>query len=234
MMRIVPLRALKDNYIWLMIHDGTAVVVDPGEAMLVLDYLSSHSLDLTHILLTHNHEDHTGGVNEIFAKYPQVEVLGPVETDEFNTRTLRQGDTLEICNQPGYVMHTPGHTMEHISYLLGQHLFCGDALFSAGCGRVFTGDYEAAYRSMQWFKQLSNDVHIYAGHEYTITNLLFNQSIFPNNPVLERELKQACKYEKENIPSYPSSIQHERTINLLMMAPTLDRFIQLRKQRDQF
>lgn len=233
-MQIVPLRALQDNYIWVIRHDDTAVVVDPGETAPVLDYLKIHSLELTHILLTHNHDDHTGGVNEIITHYPQVEVIGPVETDDFNTRTVRQGDTLEICDQPGYVMHTPGHTMEHISYLLGQHLFCGDALFSAGCGRVFTGDYEAAYRSMQWFKQLSNDVHIYAGHEYTVTNLLFNQSIFPNNPVLERELLQARKYEKANIASYPSSIQHERTINLLMMAPTLDRFIELRKLRDQF
>src|SRR5699024_7702319 len=115
-----------------------AVVVDPGEADGVLHYLDENNLQLNAILLTHKHNDHVGGVAEILAKLPDTKVYGPRETNHLVDRVVQEGDSFELLGQSFQVFKTNGHTEGHISYLMDKALFCGDALFSAGSGRVFT------------------------------------------------------------------------------------------------
>src|SRR5690625_3026506 len=186
------------------------------------------------ILLTHNHDDHIGGVEEIVARYPDTVVYGPVETEELNDVTVKDGDSFEINKRTFDVFKTAGHSKEHISYLVDEHLFCGDALFSGGCGRVFTGDYQAQFDALQTFNQLPGRVKIYAGHEYTETNLRFAHSIDPSNERASAALDEVISIRGEGLPTLPSTIDRERQINVFLQAETLEEFVELRKARDQF
>lgn len=233
-MNIHPIKAFSDNYIWVIEAGKEAVVVDPGEAVGVLAYLDQKQLDLTAILLTHNHDDHTGGVAQIVAKYSDTPVYGPEETQSLNDHVLAEGDSFELLGQQVKIFDTPGHTTGHISYLFGDQLFCGDSLFSAGTGRVFTGDYQAQYDTLAKFKQLSDAVNVYPAHEYTETNLRFAQSIEPTNEAISEALTKVANLRAANKPTLPSTIGREKTINLLLQAETLDQFITLRKARDNF
>ncbi|MER1953951.1 MAG: hydroxyacylglutathione hydrolase [Desemzia incerta] len=233
-MTIKPIKALSDNYIWIIEEGKEAVVVDPGEAKGVLDYLKEQQLDLTTILLTHNHDDHIGGVEEILEHYPNVAVYGPEETKPLADHILQEGDTFELMGQDVQVFKTAGHTLGHISFLMGNQLFCGDALFSAGCGRVFTGDYQAQYEALQKFKGLNDEVKVYAAHEYTQTNLRFAQSMEPSNTEIAEALNQVQELRAEDVPTLPSTIKQEKKINLFLKAETLEDFTTLRKARDAF
>uniref|UniRef100_UPI0035A0CC4D hydroxyacylglutathione hydrolase family protein n=1 Tax=Jeotgalibaca porci TaxID=1868793 RepID=UPI0035A0CC4D len=154
MMEINPVKAFSDNYIWVMEEGAEAVIVDPGEAGDVLAYLDKKALNLTAILLTHKHDDHIGGVRKILEKYPETPIFGPVETTDLATQVVKEGDTFNLFGKEVKVFKTAGHTEEHISFLIEDVLFSGDALFSGGCGRVFTGDYQAQYDALQKFNQL--------------------------------------------------------------------------------
>ncbi|GEK91250.1 hydroxyacylglutathione hydrolase [Alkalibacterium kapii] len=233
-MSIHPIKALSDNYIWIMKKGIDTIVVDPGEAEGVLNYLKENELNLAAILLTHKHDDHTAGVNKLVASYPSTPVYGPEETDDFNTETLRDGDTFDLLGDTFEVFITAGHTNGHISLLTRRALFCGDALFSGGCGRVFTGDYQAQFIALQKFKQLNDHVMVYAGHEYTEKNLNFAQTIDPENESISEALKQAEKLQKKGRPTLPSTIGREKEINVFLKAETLDEFKKLRDARDDF
>ena len=132
------------------------------------------------------------------------------------------------------VFKTAGHTTEHVSFLMEKALFCGDALFSAGCGRVFTGDYQAQFNALQIFKSLDETVEVYAGHEYTQTNLRFAQSIEPANKNISQVLDQVTNLRAHDLPSLPSTIGKEKNINLFLQADKLQDFIALRNARDNF
>lgn len=233
-MHIHPVRAFSDNYIWVLEEGTEAVVVDPGEAQGVLAYLKEKQLQLSAIVLTHNHEDHIGGVREILAKYPGIPVYGPEETKAWADHVVREGDSFSLFGQGVQVFQTAGHTHGHISYLRGDALFCGDALFSGGCGRVFTKDYQAQYDALQKFKGLDNGVQVYAAHEYTETNLRFAHSIEPSNKVISEALDEAKKLRAKGQPTLPSTIGKEKEINLFLQAETLADFIRLRQARDIF
>ncbi|MGO1588766.1 hydroxyacylglutathione hydrolase [Alkalibacterium gilvum] len=233
-MTIHPIKALSDNYIWIIEKGTESIVVDPGEAEGVLEYLKENERSLTAILLTHKHDDHTAGVNKLIASYPGTSVYGPEETDNFNTKTLKDGDTFELLGETFEVFITAGHTDGHISLLTRQALFCGDALFSGGCGRVFTGDYQAQFAALQKFKQLNDDVNVYAGHEYTEKNLKFAESIESDNQTIKEALEGVKDLRKDGKPTLPSTIGKEKGINLLLKAETLNEFIELRNARDNF
>lgn len=234
-MNIHPIKAFSDNYIW-MIEEGTeAVVVDPGEAEGVMDYLKEQQLNLTAILLTHNHEDHIGGVKEILAKYSDTPVYGPEETVPLADRIVQEGESFKLLGQTFQVIKTGGHTQGHISFLMGEKaLFCGDALFSAGCGRVFTGDYQAQYDALQKFKRLDDEIKVYAAHEYTQTNLRFAHSVQPSNKAVSEALDQVNDLRAKEEPTLPSTIGREKKINLFLQAETVEDFVALRKARDDF
>lgn len=233
-MKVHPIEAFSDNYIWLIQDEGKAVVVDPGEGPQVMDYLEENELELTAILLTHNHDDHIGGVLEIYERYPEIPIYGPNEAEPLVTENVTEGSTFKLLNEKVQVFLTAGHTKEHISYLMGDKLFCGDALFSAGCGRVFTGDYDAQFAAMQTFKQLNDNVRVFAGHEYTETNLKFALTIRPHDETLTNALNEVIELRAHDLPTLPSTIGKEKEINLFLQASTVADFKELRDARDQF
>jgi len=212
---IVPIRAFKDNYIWCLRRDSVAVVVDPGDASPVLDYLSREDLRLTAILTTHHHADHVGGNAGLLSKY-NVPVFGPAhENIPGVTQTLREGDAIEV---PGIGLHfrvldVPGHTAGHIAYHGNGLLFCGDTLFSCGCGRLFEGTAEQMYASLSKFAALPGETLVYCAHEYTLANLRFARAAEPDNKSIgEREARARAALEHGN-PSLPSTIQSELATN---------------------
>ncbi|MER2063361.1 MAG: hydroxyacylglutathione hydrolase [Alkalibacterium sp.] len=234
-MTIHPINALTDNYIWIIEENSSTVVVDPGEAEDVIQYLESSERHLAGILLTHSHDDHTAGVNKLLARFPDTPVYGPEETEDFTTLTLKDGDTFELAGQQFYVFTTAGHTDGHISFLMNEHfLFCGDALFSGGCGRVFTKDYQAQFAALGKFNELDDNVKVYAGHEYTEKNLSFAQAVEPNSQAVSQALAKVKALRSEGRPTLPSTIGDEKEINVFMRAETLDRFKELRDARDDF
>lgn len=229
-MKVNVVRAFSDNYIWILEEDSKCIVVDPGKADGVLKYLEDK--EPIAILLTHFHEDHIGGVSEIVRKYSDIEVYGSEETKDLNTKTLGE----DIFNLMGYdfkVLSTPGHTKYHISYLVDGKLFCGDALFLAGCGRVFTGDYKALYEAFLKFKALPDETLVYPAHEYSKSNLEFAKAV-RNNSAVEEEYNRVLELRARDEITLPSTIGLEKKINPFMNAKDLDEFIDFRNKKDNF
>lgn len=233
-MKVNPIKAFSDNYIWVIEEGKEAVVIDPGEADGVLDYLKANDLNLHAILLTHKHSDHVDGLEKILSHYPDIPVYGPIETANLVTQVMKDGDQFQLFGHEVRVKKTAGHSEEHISYLMGEHLFCGDALFSAGCGRVFTKDYQAQFDALSYFNSLDDQVKVYAGHEYTETNLSFAQSVNPSSTEINTALQEVKKLREADTPTLPSTIEKEKRINLFMKAHDLNEFIILRLKRDDF
>ncbi|GEQ48791.1 hydroxyacylglutathione hydrolase [Tetragenococcus koreensis] len=234
-MTVTALEALSDNYIWLYQKEQELVVIDPGEAKPVLDYLANHKDEhLSAILLTHNHADHTGGVKEIVAEHPDTAVYGPEECRAYAENIVHDGETIGLLGQDWEIISVPGHTNGHIAYLVDDKVFCGDALFMAGCGRVFTGDYQAQYETVNKFSQLADDVKVYAAHEYSETNLRFANEVDPSNSAVEEALRKVRQQREKNEPTLPSTIEVEKEVNPFMRANDFDEFVQLRNKRDGF
>lgn len=233
-MEVTPLSAFSDNYIWVYEDNDEVIIVDPGEAEPVLDYLKEQKMQLDAILLTHKHEDHVGGVEGILEEFPDTVIYGPSEVSNIANYIVKEGDAFERLGQTIHVFKTAGHTEEHVSFIMNDYLFCGDALFSAGCGRVFTGDYEAQFEALQRFKELSDKVKVYAGHEYTQTNLQFAQTVMPDSTAVAKELERVKNLDNKGIPTLPSTIGLEKEINPFLRAATLEKFIALREARDIF
>ena len=173
MMIIHPIKAFSDNYIWIIEEGTEAIVIDPGEAAQVIDYLEKKHLQLNSILLTHNHEDHIGGVQKILT-------------------------------------------------------------FSAGCGRVFTKDYQAQYDALQKFKELDDEVKVYAAHEYTQTNLRFAHAMKPSDTLISEALSEVNNLRINGESTLPTTIGREKSINLFLQAEKMEDFKELRKARDDF
>ena len=212
---IVPIRAFQDNYIWCLRRGSAAVVVDPGDANPVLDYLSNEGLQLAAILATHHHSDHVGGNITLQSKY-NVPVFGPArEKIPGITRQLREGDIVEV---PGIGLHLevldiPGHTLGHIAYFGDGVLFCGDTLFSCGCGRLFEGSPAQMYASLSKLAALPGNTLVYCGHEYTLSNLRFARAADPvNSDIDTREASARAALSRGN-PSLPSTMESELAIN---------------------
>lgn len=233
-MNVNLVKAFSDNYIWIIEEGTEAVVVDPGEAEQVMDYLEEKQLQLNSILLTHNHDDHIGGVQQISEKYPEASIYGPKETEDMADHIVKDGDYFSLLGQNFQVLKTGGHTHGHISFLMEKTLFCGDALFSAGCGRVFTKDYQAQYEALQKFKQLEDEVQVYAAHEYTQTNLRFAHSLQQSNIAISEALNQVNEMRANGKPTLPTTIGREKKINLFLQAEKMEDFKELRKARDKF
>lgn len=230
-MNIDVVCAFSDNYIWILENNDEYVVVDPGSSDEVLKYLEGKKLSA--IILTHFHDDHTGGVSEILKKYKDIDVYGPIETSDLNTKTVVDKDEFSLIGKNFKVIKTSGHTKEHISYLCEDKLFCGDSLFLAGCGRVFTGDYKALYDAFETFKKLPEKTLVYPAHEYSKSNLEFARTIFDNRYV-EEEYNRVLKLRGENKITIPTTIGKEKKINPFMNAKNLDEFIDFRNKKDNF
>lgn len=197
MANIIPIPALKDNYIWLIQGKPSQVaIVDPGEAKPVIESLRSQNLKLEYILITHHHWDHTSGIPALKLEFPKVTIFGPANSKISHiTHPVSDGDniTLEALDLSFEIMAIPGHTLDHIAYYNENTLFCGDTLFLCGCGRVFEGTIEQMYESLKKLKSLNDNLQVYCGHEYTQANLDFCLSIEPNNPALQHKMQQIQK-----------------------------------------
>lgn len=218
--RVTPIRAFRDNYIWCIRRDNHAAVVDPGDAGPVLQYLQSEGLELTAILATHHHNDHVGGNERLLLQY-SVPVFGPAEeTIPGITHKLREGDEILVpgIGQALHILDIPGHTRGHIAYVGGGLLFCGDTLFSCGCGRLFEGTPEQMHRSLAKLSSLPGDTRVYCGHEYTLSNLRFAEAADPGNPAIEQRLGSAKVALDRGEPSLPSTIEMERAANPFLRA----------------
>jgi hydroxyacylglutathione hydrolase len=217
-MKLIPIPAFNDNYIWLIHHERQALVVDPGDAQPVLAFLQQEGLTLEAILVTHHHGDHTGGVAAL-RQTTGATVFGPAhETMPEPLTRLSEGDTVNVMNLRFQVMDVPGHTAGHIAYYLQPNhdeplLFCGDTLFSAGCGRLFEGTPAQMLMSLTRLAALPDATRICCAHEYTLGGLAFARAVEPDNQALINYQVQSKNLREKHLPTLPSSIGLEKAIN---------------------
>jgi len=209
--------AFEDNYIWLIRGKSPdrVAIVDPGDANPVLAALEKQHLKPVAILCTHHHGDHVGGVADILKVY-SIPVYGPGrERISTLTHRLRDGDrvTLPELGAEFEVLEVPGHTAGHIAFSGAGMLFCGDTMFSAGCGRLFEGSAEQMHRSLSRFAALPGDTRMYCGHEYTEANLRFALAVEPENADTLAYRDRAQAQRRQNLPTLPSTIGLERRVN---------------------
>ncbi|MEP7099811.1 MAG: hydroxyacylglutathione hydrolase [Burkholderiales bacterium] len=218
-MNLIALPAFTDNYIW-MLHDGRqAVVVDPGESAPVIAALDAQQLTLAAILVTHHHADHVGGVDALRSRL-QGPVYGPQrERIPQPYVPLVDGDAIEVLGLRFEVIDVPGHTSGHIAYFHAATdadapiLFCGDTLFSGGCGRLFEGTPAQMHHSLARLAALPGDTRVCCAHEYTLSNLKFARAVEPVNTEVA-DYADWCRSQREQgRPTLPSSIARERQVN---------------------
>lgn len=219
-MNVISLRAFNDNYIWLIGNGHKAAVVDPGDAAPVLAALAERELELVAILITHHHHDHTGGVSQLLAAYPDAQVFAPagermpapgaIAVQE-SSRVLLPELAMDLT-----VLEVPGHTLGHIAYYGNDLLFCGDTLFSGGCGRLFEGTPEQMHHSLSRLAALPDHTRVYCAHEYTQSNLAFCHAVEPDNSRLLTYMKEVAKCRQQDVPTLPSSIECEKAINVFL------------------
>lgn len=217
-MKLIPLPAFQDNYLWLL-HDGQrALVVDPGDAAPVQACLSGHGLRLDAILVTHHHPDHTGGVAAL-REATGARVYGPArERIPEPLERLCEGDHVDVLGLRFTVIEVPGHTAGHIAYYCEDMdgaplLFCGDTLFSGGCGRLFEGTPAQMFESLGKLAGLPGNTRVCCTHEYTLSNLKFATAVEPGNSQLDHYRQQCEQKRSHGEPTLPSTIALEAGVN---------------------
>lgn len=217
-MPLHPLPAFSDNYIWVLHDHQRALVVDPGEAEGVSHWLQQAGLQLDTILITHHHADHTGGVAALRSTFG-ARVVGPAhEPLPQPVHGVAEGAVVDALGLRFQVLDVPGHTAGHIAYYCpdlegAPLLFCGDTLFSAGCGRLFEGTAAHMLASLTRLSTLPDATRVCCAHEYTLANLRFAQAVEPLNDDLARYASQCRQLREQNFPTLPSSMGVEKQIN---------------------
>ncbi len=215
MLKVLPIPALRDNYIWVIHDDHAAAVVDPGEAGPIVAWLADRGMALSAILITHHHGDHVAGVATLVARHG-CPVYGPGNEDIVEvSRPVGDGDWVELAAPPARlrVISVPGHTRGHLAYYGQGHLFCGDTLFSCGCGRVFEGTANQMYSSLMRLAALSEDTRVCCAHEYTLANLAFAREVDPSNRELQAWAEEALRLRRAGLPTLPVSLGRELRVN---------------------
>lgn len=209
-MRIEPIATFRDNYVWAL-HDGTrAVLIDPGEGGPILAWLEAKRMRPLALLVTHRHADHCGGVAAVRDRYA-CPAYGPEEARPAVDHLVGEGDTL-VFPELGLhlqVLHTPGHTLGHLAYYGSGALFCGDTLFSCGCGRVFEGTPDLLHASLVRLAALPQTTQVYPAHEYTLANLAFALSLEPEHPALRDWAVEATSRRDDGLPTLPVCLADE-------------------------
>ncbi len=218
MLSVTPIPAFGDNYIWLLRQDTSSeiCVVDPGDAAPVIELIEREGLTLSTVLITHHHQDHTGGLPTLVERYAP-RVIGPdnpkiAGIDE----RVGQGDEFRAMGRLFEVHEVPGHTLDHIAFFtagIPPLLFCGDTLFSAGCGRLFEGTPEQMHASLGKLAALPDDTLVFAAHEYTLANLRFALAADPHNPDVTRAMEECQNARELDRPTLPSTLAREKRIN---------------------
>ena len=225
MLKLDPIPAFADNYIWALSDArGNALVVDPGDATPVLAYLERQGLTLRALLITHHHPDHTGGITRLLEAARehghQVPVYGPAgETIPGCDHPLQDGDTVAL-DAPALrfdVLHVPGHTLGHIAFFTRDTdapvLFCGDTLFAAGCGRLFEGTPAQMHASLQRLAALPAETRVCCAHEYTVSNLRFAQAVTPDDETVNQRLATMVNKRHAGEVTLPVTLAEERQSN---------------------
>ena len=217
-------RCLKNNY-GVLIHDsasGATAAIDAPEAAPVEAALRATGWTLTDILVTHHHADHTGGIAELKKKYNCHVVAPKAEAGKIPLvdQTVREGDKVSVGKLTANVIETPGHTLGHITYWFhGDKLaFAGDTLFSIGCGRVSEGTPEMMWGSLKKLRDLPGETRVYCGHEYTLANIKFAQTIEPGNAALKARAAEAAKQIADGQWTIPTTIDEEKAANPFLRA----------------
>lgn len=218
MISVTSISALTDNYIWVISSNSQAgvTIVDPGDARPVINHLEKHGLKLNGILVTHHHADHIGGIPELIQHYGNIPIYGPAN-ESIATINHPLTDNLNF-NLPDTdimvkVIFVPGHTLGHLAYLIENHLFCGDTLFSVGCGRLFEGSPSQMVHSLAKFKSLASNTLVYPAHEYTLSNIAFALNFEANNQILINYKTWCEDKRRQKQPTLPTNIGLEKQIN---------------------
>jgi hydroxyacylglutathione hydrolase len=215
---------LSDNFGHL-IHDTatrSTASIDAPEAGPIIAALEREGWNLTDILITHHHGDHVGGVAELKQKYGCRIVAPHDKTAKIANVDLRvaNGDIVKVGNLLGRVLETPGHTLDHISYVFDSEkaLFAADTLFSIGCGRVFEGNYPMMWESLLKLRALPDDFKLYCGHEYTASNVKFALTVEPDNPALQARAAEVTRLRADSKPTIPALLGEEKKANVFLRA----------------
>ncbi|MCX8518525.1 MAG: hydroxyacylglutathione hydrolase [Methylophilaceae bacterium] len=213
--KIIPIRAFTDNYIWCVSDAQNALVVDPGDAQAVHEYLAREALQLSVILITHHHADHTGGVSELQRCFPQAVTFTPHHGHYAFPSRPAENTLVALKDLQFSVLNVPGHTLDHIAFYEAKRgwLFCGDTLFGAGCGRIFEGTAAMLWASLQTLASLPRDTQIYCAHEYTLNNLKFATMLEPNNHAISKRIATTEACLRDGRPSLPSTLAEELASN---------------------
>lgn len=240
MNKIFIIPAMGDNYIYLYVYaEQRCFIVDPGQAMSALEVLEQNKIIPTHIMVTHNHYDHTAGIAELVNKYKCTVVTGEKTADTSEVKLVNDKDVFGLEDIKISVIGTPGHTAKSVCYYIEPYrqnpgaLFTGDTMFVAGCGRIFGGSADIMYQSLKKLAALPDDTLVYPGHDYTEEDYRFALTIEPDNAYVRKALEdfRNCKSSTAHIPS---TIGKEKQTNVFIRARDANTFARFRKQKDVF
>ena len=236
---VTAVPVLSDNYVWL-IHDtesGETAAVDPSVADPVLAAANAQGLRITQVLNTHWHPDHTGG-NDAIRDATGCTITGPAEAERVSKmdRIVREGDRIRVGGAEAVVWDIPAHTAGHIALYFEDEgmIFVGDTMFAMGCGRLFEGTAEQMYANMQRIAALPDDVWIYCGHEYTLSNARFAAHVDPENRDVVRRLESTAAMREAGQITLPTTVAEERATNPFVRAKDVEEFARLRTEKDSF
>ena len=216
MLKISYIQAYSDNYIWLIQTNEGNTLVDPGDAGPVIDFIKKEEIEIDDILITHHHFDHVGGL-KMLKPIIKGSIIGP-ESENINDLDykVKDGESITSIGLEFSVIEIPGHTLDHIAFYSNTEkevLFCGDTIFSGGCGRVFEGTFEQMNNSINILSRLPNSTEIYCAHEYTLSNLVFAKQVEPKNDELNHYYDEVINMRKNDISTIPTTLNRELQIN---------------------
>ena len=229
---IKPIKSFTDNYIWMIKKNKDVAVVDPGDAIPVLNFLKEKNLNLKSILITHKHADHIGGIEDLLSHYPNIKIYGPKNNFNFIYTIVNNDELLKIneLNIEFRVIATPGHTLDHVVFADQDHLFCGDTLFGCGCGKLFEGSYSQMHSSLKTLSKLPPSIKVYCAHEYTKKNIEFALTQDKDNQYL---IDRKSNLIGKDI-TLPSTLGEELKTNPFLRSKDITQFKELRQRKDNF